>query len=709
MTERLLTKIIELVLTADRDLEPWCCDAICDAVKLVREEDVELLGALHSLVNSTEVRLAKLRLQVLGIILAKCANLSFHCLCNIVSNIEAHPIQAFGVLSHFVAYLGSRSGDLPELLAPRSTPSTDHVITKFTLDKCNAHKGDVLIVKILSAVEIYSTSSYYPARAAALKFTATFFEGLLPHAEECDMLIVLDELFVVGVLSEIYERGNRQAETLLFMRLRYKHLINSHADQIYQLSKIRAALSLQDSDVHINYADTAPYWKSFFVEIFEILEKDRKNDGKSDEMKSMIISQLLEANNFEILGCLLDLYKDPQIGSKFPEIIGVLYNDCSSRRELESAIRILEVLFDNNGAATSNIILKSRTCFHYSQCDIIDEQCFYSSFIDFVGVCSVENFAKLSSLITKMIKRICSTSLYGKLWDQLDKCWAKKLSHQSPGVKVVVLDILGALPTCCLSHDLTSRIYAMLLTEEDCDIRSGILQVLCHHLLVFDDKEFLNPQRIVQIMKSIENDDSGVVLIFLSSLILPVAIEQSKLVIIENIPKLFEIFPPSYSNHSDIFTPQKIPIMNVDDVIAKVCDSCSDAQILSRKPEKAGDEGSRGSSEFVPLLFRLLLCDSCDVVRMKTSIKIVNSIIKLVTESSSGSLPALLKFLNLHFFSKVESYNGPSMKDEVKELNLLLNGYKSFPVKEVDHQQNLKTVITLLESSPETHIVMDCY
>ena len=723
-----LLKILDLVLVSDRLLEPWICDTICDNIEKVLQsyttvEDVDqkLYAALNSVIHKADIYNVKLKLQIVKLMLQK-VGVSILDTSDLLIHLDKFPAEVLDIFSLAISTLTSEKG-------AESTSDIDLMTS------------DSVIEKVKQSSKSLNVSVRKAGANFIAKYSEVYFKGI-SKPTETKFLQGFSDKFLCDVLMILYEsdyNGRTIATNLAGSFL--SHLISPDNEGYRHLSKLRAYIfvfkTLEGTDgiegpeitsrnvkaienSKLDYCSTELHCQSYFRELFRLLI----STGKTTAINK-IFSKICDAKNLSLLStisstilsekkslCSSSYYMDQLVDcSILQKTMDVIYNDCSNLKEQRCALSLLNDMIDTDELVS--ILDRSNMCHHYSKCDETNFKCFMSTLVTFLMECSSESFAMLSKVAPKLFKG-CEYKIFCPL-PQLTRVLLRRLLSSDSRVRDLTLDLISNLPQSCVDHTVVQCILSSSYTDEDFYIKSSALKVLSSFdapNLPLDLEDSSKAVEIInKIVTVIEFEDSMVTISFFGFLqnhyhLIGEVIQNNLHTITTEADHKTNGTGCLLNNGSDRSVSNHV---DVDTAINEVCDSadCADVTLIAAYQERKVESSSTSSEvKLVSGIFRLLSSDRCDVERMKASIELMCTILKNL---SSEKKSELIDFMERSYFKLVESFNSPFLKHTIREFNCVLDGAKEFSEIDASKDQNLKTVLALLESTPDPDIVMDCY
>lgn len=693
---KVLNEILHLLVTTDRDLEPWVCDTIVDAVKTNLCSPCFDWQSLKSFFGSS-VQNIQLQLNIIKLLIERdvYSDELVEILPSIFNHIKKLPIDVLSICCAIKA--GTQFSSVVE-----------------------SHK-----TVIMDTIKSCSLSSNICLKKKAVSFMAEYCFSISSSSAE-DLNMLDDQNFTLEVLSYIYGNVNKDTAIDLFCQCNLPtSLLDVEVDSLCTLRahfvclKISRGQALADMD--INYSGCDKYWKSFFVEIFSQLIL------KENESYSELFEVICAHDNIEILAALFKVLinnKDcfdtgisklvlDQFANRplLQKTLDFIYDDCSNLLQQRSAHSLLIDCTD--AGLVNSIINVSNVCHHYIKCDITDYSCFISSFFTFISQCSPDTLALASPTLCKLVnlKEFKSSGI--SQHSKLKTILISKLVHGEPRVLDIILELINLLNPDLIESQIIGAIMDLLFVTEDFYIKSSCLSVLSRMEYKRLSQDFFREKHrltlLNSLIESIEFDDSMVAISFFKflqvhyDLIVDIINEN-----ISSIPKSSKTDAPLMSE-DNLHNPNSL---NVDDVIDDVCNysDCSDVPLITKycdKNKPPDQDDLSLDKHFVIGIFRLLVSHKCDIERLKASIDLMSLILRKI--DSVDSRTTFLEFLELNYFPVVENFNSPFLRESISELNLVLGGYRVFNELTPSQSQNIETVLSLLKSTPDPSIVMDCY
>ena len=711
-----LTQCLNLVLITERPLEPWICDTICDNIRFVLDccpnktsFDQKLLSSLRDIIH-TNIHNVKLKLQIAKLVLHR-FDFDFKETYDFLVHLDQFPAETLDICTL----------EIMESLMMRSDASCVF---------------DTMLKTIRESAG--SLNNYL--RKASVSWLARYCTVFFQEDHESVHRTLEDELddkFLCDVLITIYETDNDcQNFAVQIINKYFPRLVSPGSKGFKHLNKIRAHMvfqslsdALESSNVSqaidyakLNYDDTDLHNQSFYRELFGSLVSSRELRATEK-----IVANICKAQNIVILSVVsssvLSEKNSPEQANSFwgqmlqnqfashkllQKTMDIIYNDCANMREQRCALSILSDIIDKDKLIS--IITTSDVCHHYSLCDQVNFRCFMSTFLTYLKECSVDSFAMLSDLTPKLSNLPEFANSCDFLQSQLTKLLLQKLMNGDSRVRDLALDLVGKLDQSIVDSSVVKHILSASYTDEDYYIKSSCFKVLSdfHSVKLSNGLDATPPLcTLNKIITCIEHDDSMVTISFfqflekhynfVSELI------QKNVDVIANESKL-KTKGPKLDQGSD-----QNRHLDVDKVIHEVCDSgdCADVSLIAAYHEKETVTSySQPEEQLVSGIFRLLASDRCDVERMKASLELITVIIRSLPEVEKS---IVIKFMKHGYFEMVESFNSPFLKQTIREFNSVLEGASVFPELQTPKNQNLLTVLTLLKSTPDPDLHMDCY
>lgn len=704
-----LTKVLDLLLVTERELEPWICDIVCDNVRAVikfcsSRSDLEdnLCNSLQAIVNK-DISNVKLKLRIMSIVLPCFDFVRLH----VLSYLESYPAEVFEICSHLLPGITATS-------VPINAESSIKTLEEDAKEFSN----------LMSKLRESSKSVYVPVRKAACQFMAKY---CITHYIACDSndlastLLRFHPQFLCDILNDIYnykEDGKSIAFEIMDKSLS-RALSSKKVKHLSKLMAYQAATHLTSTvsqgagylTDHPNFGSVSAelHLQVFYRELVSLLLEDDKGDiveeifegvlvlNKNIILVSVISKAILAANDDLLwqkivsgliitMGFLLD-------------IMDSIYNECASIQEKRGAVSILEDiaghddLFDVIEGSSSKTYL-----------------CFMSTYLTHLAECSADSFSMLSNFTAQLLNDPHFSTSCESLHPQLASLLLRKLSHGNSRERDLVLDVVGALNQNVIDPSVLDHVLLLSYTDEDYYVRSSCFKVLSRctrknlpgALSGQSSVETLN-----SIIRSIEYDDSIVAISFFGFLqahfyLISDLIRDNTAVLLEPVRAEVNGSRPEVSDG-------KPSSRDVDAVIDEICNSsdCADVPLISAYEDKRTEEfASSPNAHLVCGVFRLLGLDRCDVERMKASIQLMTGILGNLDDEGKGKV---VTFLERGYFELVESVNSPFLNETIRDFNSVLDGVRTFSELKCRKNQSLMTVLTLLESTPDPDIVIDCY
>ena len=761
----ILTKVLDLVLVTDRLLEPWICDTICDNIRSVlaasdaakESPDKKFSSSLHAVVHN-DFHNVKLKLQVVKLVLQyNYYEFGSKLLSDIIAYLDMHPTEVLEICSLVVPSLQKGSywmerTPCESIVPPRpelvgfSGMVTSLEAEDAPISDVSAHSFD----RVMKKVRESSKSLCVPLRKAAISFMAkhccVYFEQN-PDEVLKTLLEGFDDQFscdVVGNIFDVEKNGRNVAVILVNKGL--NHLISPEHEGYKRLSKVRAHIVFRmishgrriadDIDVtkspsdfqkaieelNLNYHHAEVHDQSFYRELYELLLSAGQNkvieaiSAKICDAKNIVVISVISSVFLSNDSCMehakvswQKIFRNQFLLNKIMQnTMDIIYDDCASMREQRCALSILNDIIDKDELI--GIISDSSMCHHYSKCDETNFKCFMSTYLTFLMESSSASFAMLSDLTPKLFNIPEFTNTCHSLQLMLTKLLLRKLLSGDSRIRDIALDVVGRLNQSLVDHSVLKHILTASYTDEDFYIKSSCFKVLSgfHHSKLPGDLGSASAVNTInQIIIHIEHEDSMVTISFFKFL------QEHYHLVKDHIQKNLTVMAKEnrsiengskHQNGSD-----QMKSVDVDAVIDEVCDSadCADVSLIAAYREKETEASSLPlADQLVSGIFRLLSSDRCDVERMKASLELMITILKSLSRVEKFTV---INFLQGGYFDLIESLNSPFLKETIADFNAVIEGARVFSELKTSPNQNLVTVLSLLESTPDPDIVMDCY
>ncbi|KAL5256998.1 hypothetical protein ACHWQZ_G012053 [Mnemiopsis leidyi] len=721
-----LLKILDLVLVTDRLLEPWICDTLCDNIQTalqsstsVKGVDQKLLDALNLVIHKDNIHNIKLKLQIVELMLRK-VGVGVLDISDLLVHLDKFPAEVLDIFSLAISALPSEQG-------AESTHDIDLMASDSVMEK----------------VKQCSKSPNVSIRKAAANFIAKYSSVYFKDQSkpiQVKLLQGFKDTFVCDVLMLLYEsdyNGRTIANKLANLFL--SHLLCPDNEGFKHLSKLRAHIFVFQTlegtdgiegpeitsrnvkaieDSALDYSSTELHWQSYYRELFNLLI----STGISNAAKKITL-QVCNAKNIVILSVISRVYlsqkntllRSTWIQDKFVDssilqkTMDVIYNDCSNLKEQRCALSLLNDMIETEELLS--ILDRSNVCHHYTKCDETNFKCFMSTLLTFLMECSSESFAMLTKVAPKLFKIIEYEIFNDSLQPQLTRLLIRRLLSSDSRIRDLALDFIGNIPQSCVDSSVLQYILNTCYTDEDFYIKSSALKVMSSFDASNLPLELKDSSKVTDILNKIvtiiEFDDSMVTISFFGFLQKHYHLISE---LIQNNLHIIKAKQKTKENGSslDNGSSQNYHI-DVDTAINEVCDSadCADVSLIAAYQERKVETSSTSPEvQLVAGIFRLLSSDRCDVERMKASIELMCTVLENLP---SGKKRKLFDFMETNYFTLVESFNSPFLKQTIRHFNSVLDGTRVFSELDASKDQNLKTVLALLESTPDPDIVMDCY
>ena len=686
-----LNKILELLISTDRDLEPWVCDTICDAVQASSSPSSPYWQLLRNFI-SVPVHNVRLQLRIMKLTIENDTSSCVEIVPAVFNHIRTFPIEVLNICCVYM-------------------------MERFERSIINDYKP-----MIMDAVKLCLASPNMSMKKEASSFMSKWCSSFSTTPLE-DLKLFDDHYFIINVLSFMYDFECKESAVDLYSRSELPTSLLTEENT--SLCSIRVHFILQNTSEgsllpDLNFRGTGKYWQLFFGHLFS------QSIAKKNDCYKEILKRICANHNIEILSVfsknllahksslgiceemsslILEQFTEHPLLQKTMDII---FDDCSNLQQQRSAHSLLSNIIDFN--LLIGIVHVSNVCHHHVKCDITNFECFMSTFLTFMSECSTDSLSLLSSTLHKLINLQEFASTCASLNFQFNSSLVSKLIHGESRVQEIVLEQINLFSAAIVEPKVIETIMELFFNTGDYYVKSSCLSVLSkvdYNRLPQD--LLVEKSRLVLLncmIDSTEFDDSMVAIALFK--FFQTHYNLISELISQNIQCLQNLRGSKKTcSSSEVYCTKSV---DVDEVIDEICnnDNCSDVTLVNAYKDKVTNQTELPQDErFVTGIFRLVVSHKCDIERLKASIDLISLIIKNYVSVPLKS--TLFEFLESNFFSMVESFNSPFLSESICELNSVLEGYRIFPELQPSQNLNIETVLSLLESTPDPNIVIDCY